>query len=229
VTGEKMTKKDKKIIKKQYKQGFIKTLKLMAKSIGRPQYKFYIYFGVPGSGKTTFAAWIAKKILKNGGRVWSNVPIKHTMKLNPKEDIGTSLIQDGHIIIDEAGVEYNNRDFKEFSKKATHFYKHHRHYRTTIHLFSQGFDDMDKKLRTLATSLFVVKKSLIPFFIRRHQISKKVGINELTKDICDEYYKVPFSSKYIFCPVLWEMFDTYSIEELPEKEWDTWQQQEVYV
>ena len=86
---------------------------------------------------------------------------------------------------------------------------------------------MDKKLRTLATSLFVIKKSLIPFFIRRYQINKKVGINELTKEICDEYYKVPFTSKYIFCPVLWDIFDTYSIDRHPEKEWQTWQTEEI--
>ena len=199
----------------------------MVKSIGRPQYSLYVYFGVPGSGKTTFAAWIAKKVLKKQGQVWSNVPIKGTIKLNPVTDIGQTLITDGHVIIDEAGVEYNNRDFKSFSKEATYFYKHHRHYRVSVHLFSQGFDDMDKKLRTLATSLFVVKKSLIPFMIRRYRISKKVGINELTKEICDEYYKVPFSSRWIFSPALWDMFDTYSIKNLPEKDWEKWSEAEI--
>jgi len=212
---------------KEYNQGFFRTAKMMIKSYGRPQYKLYVYFAPPGAGKTTFAAHIAKKLLKNGVKVWSNVPIKGTYKLNTQEDIGKNLIQDGHIIIDEAGVEYNNRDFKNFSKQSTYFYKHHRHFRTTVHFFSQGFDDMDKKIRTLATSLFVIKKSLIPFLIRRYEISKKVGINEMTKDICDEYYKVPFSSKYIFAPVVWDMFDTYSIEELPEKEWTTWTQEEI--
>jgi len=166
--------------KKKFKQGFIRTAKMMAKSIGRPEYRFYIYFGVPGSGKTTYAAWIAKSVITKGGKVWSNVPIKETIRLNPMEDIGQKLIRGGHIIIDEAGCEYNNRDYKNFSKASTYFYKHHRHYQTTVHLFSQGFDDMDKKLRTLATHLFVIKKSMIPFMIRRYQISKKVGINELT-------------------------------------------------
>lgn len=195
----------------------------MLKSIGKPKYKLYVYFGVPGAGKTTMAAWIAKRVLKKHGDVWSNVPITGTYKLDPAIDIGKYMISNGHILIDEAGIEYNNRDFKNFSRESTYYYKHHRHYKTTIHLFSQGFDDMDKKLRTLATTLFVVKKSLIPFFVRRYEISKRVGINELTKDICDEYYKRPFSSRYIFCPALWDMFDTYSVKELPEKEWEKWE------
>jgi len=202
-------------------------LKQMVKSIGRPHYGLYIYFGVPGAGKSTYAAYITKKVLKKGGNVWSNFPIVGAMKLNPIDDIGKNMISDGHVIIDEAGCEYNNRDFKSFSKDSTYFYKHHRHYRTTIHLFSQGFDDMDKKLRTLATHLFVMKKSIIPFCISRYQIAKKVGINELTKEICDEHFKVPFSTRWVFCPVLWDMFDTYSANELPEKEWEYYKKNDI--
>ena len=194
----------------------------MVKSLFKPKYTFDIYFGVPGSGKTTFAAWIAKRCIKRNIPVWSNVPIKGTYQVNPQQDIGKYLIAGGHLIIDEAGIEYNNRDFKNFSKESTYFYKYHRHYKVSVHIFSQGFDDMDKKLRTLATKLYVYKKSLIPFFIHRYEISKKVGINELTKEICDEYYKRPFSGKWIFSPILWKLFDSYSYKELPEKAWKSW-------
>lgn len=181
-----------------------------------------IYFGVPGSGKTTFAAWLVKQDLRHGGKVWSNVPITGAYVLNPKEDIGNNMIHDGRVIIDEAGIEYNNRDFKEFSKKALYFYKYHRHYETAVDIFSQGFDDMDKKIRTLAQRLYVVKKSILPWFVYRQRIRKKVGINEVSKDIIDEYEFVPFSRRYIFCPPLWRMFNTIAREDLPEKDWDTW-------
>ena len=195
---------------------------LMLKSVGRTQYKFYVYFGVPGSGKTTYAAWLTRRFSKRGGTVYSNVPIKGALQLDPVADIGKVLVSNGHIIIDEAGVEYNNRDFKTFPKEATYFFKHHRHYKTTVHLFSQGYNDMDKKLRTLATSLYVIKKSMIPFCIRKYEISKRIGINDMTKDICDEYFKRPFSSRLVFTPTLWDMFDTYSTRELPDKEWSKW-------
>lgn len=101
-----------------------------------------VYFGVPGSGKTTYAAYLAReaqresKVLrlcrrfpnrftnwilngKNWKRpypVWSNVPISGTLRINAKEDLGVHLIQDGKLIIDEAGVEFNNRDYKSFPK-----------------------------------------------------------------------------------------------------------------
>lgn len=181
-----------------------------------------VYFGVPGSGKTTFAAYLAKKDLKHGGKVWSNVPISGTYQLDPKEDIGNYMICDGRVIIDEAGIEYNNRDFKKFSEKQLYFYKYHRHYELAVDVFSQGYDDMDKKIRTLAQRLYVVKRSLIPFCVTRRQIAKRVGINEMTKEIIDEYYFVPFSRKWIWCPPLWKMFNTCSREEYPEKEWPVW-------
>lgn len=181
-----------------------------------------IYFGVPGSGKTTFAAWLARRDLKRGGKVWSNVPITGTYKLDPKVDIGRYMIENGRVIIDEAGIEYNNRDFKDFSKKSLYFYKYHRHYRLGIDIFSQGFDDMDKKIRTLAQKYYVVKKSIFPWFVYRKEIRKKVGINELSKDIIDEYVFVPFSRKYIFCPPLWKSFNTLSREVYPDKQWEKW-------
>lgn len=181
-----------------------------------------VYFGVPGSGKTTFAAWLTKRDLKHGLKVWSNVPITGAYQLEPKQDIGTYMIANGRVIIDEAGIEYNNRDFKEFSKKSLYFYKYHRHYETAVDVFSQGFDDMDKKLRTLAQRYYVVKKSLIPFFIYRQRIGKRVGINEVSKEIIDEYFFVPFGRRYIFSPLLWNMFNTISREDYPEKEWPVW-------
>lgn len=181
-----------------------------------------IYFGVPGSGKTTFAAYLARHDLRRGIPVWSNVPITGCYQLDPKTDIGTYMICGGRVIIDEAGIEYNNRDFKDFSKKSLYFYKYHRHYQLAVDVFSQGFDDMDKKIRTLAQKLYVVKKGILPWFIHRRQIKKRVGINDMSKEIIDEYYFVPWSTKIIFSPPLWKMFNTISREEYPEKDWNKW-------
>lgn len=178
-----------------------------------------IYFGVPGAGKTTFAAYLAKKDLSHGHRVYSNVPIKGTIILDPVNDICKYQIENGRVIIDEAGVQYDSRQFKNWSSDSTYFYKYHRHYNLAVDLFSQGYDDMDKKLRTLAQKLYVVKKGLLPFFIHVRPIKKKVGINELTKEICDEYYFVPLSIKIIFSPPLWTMFNTHSQKVFPAKKW----------
>ena len=178
-----------------------------------------VYFGVPGSGKTTFAAYLAKQHMKKGGQVYSNVEIIGTYKLDSRKDLGKYMIKDARIIIDEAGIDYNNRDFKSFPVESLRYFKTHRHYRVAIDVFSQGPDDMDKKIRTLARRLYIVRKSLIKGFIYRRRIAKKVGISEMTKDIIDEYSFVPFSRKYIYAPKLWKMFDSYNTENLLEKTW----------
>lgn len=207
--------------RKFYKKKSFEKIKKSRKKRLPPQI-VSIYFGVPGSGKTTFAAYLARHDLRRGIPVWSNVPITGCYQLDPKTDIGTYMICGGRVIIDEAGIEYNNRDFKDFSKKSLYFYKYHRHYQLAVDVFSQGFDDMDKKIRTLAQKLYVVKKGFLPWFIHRRQIKKRVGINDMSKEIIDEYYFVPWSTKIIFSPPLWKMFNTISREEYPEKDWKKW-------
>lgn len=185
---------------------------------------FDMYIGVPGSGKTTFAAYLVKDRRKKAKKkrcsdlILSNTPIKGAYKIY-KSDIGQYMIQDCLLIMDEAGIDYNNRNFKTFSDDETYFYKFHRHYNVDIAMFSQDFD-VDVKLKKLATRLFIVQKSFIPGFIKRRQITKNVGIDQYTKQLIDEYRYVLFGSKYIYAPKLWKLFDSYSHKKLPIKEWE---------
>lgn len=209
-----------------------------------------VYFGVPGSGKTTFAAYLAKQMnkqsrvitwaqehpsqfsekllasrfFKRSVPVYSNVPITGAYALDPQQDIGKVMISDGKVIIDEAGIEYNNRNFKTFGQDAIYWYKYHRHYECSVDVFSQSYEDMDITLRRLAQNYYVVKKSLLPFFIVCKRIRRKVGIDEHTHQIIDKYYfGFPFlDSKWVFSPPLWKLFNSYSRKELPAKTWDIW-------
>lgn len=209
-----------------------------------------VYFGVPGSGKTTFAAYLAKQAQKesivikacrrwpcwltnrilNGKhwkrrmKVWSNVPINGCYRVDARNDIGNYLIEDGKLIIDEAGVEFNSRKYKSFPEAAIYWFKFHRHYGVSVDVFSQSHEDMDVTLRRLAQNFYVVKKSLIPFFIVIRRIRRKVGIDDTTHQIVDAYsFDLPvLGTRRIFCPPLWKMFNTYDHDDLPAKEWSTW-------
>lgn len=209
-----------------------------------------VYFGVPGSGKTTYAAYLVKNALreslviklcrrfpcrftnwilngKNWKRpypVWSNVPIAGTLRLDARNDIGIYMIQDGKMIIDEAGVEFNSRNYKNFPQQAIKFFKYHRHYGISVDVFSQSFEDMDITLRRLAQNFYVVRRSLFPFFVVTKRIRRKVGIDDTSHQLVDAYsFGLPiFDTKWIFCPPLWRMFNSYEVEELPEKEWNAW-------
>lgn len=228
-------------------------------------YVINVYFGVPGSGKTTFAAWLVRwcnsqsfiitaaywlmfhwpfygsrfrrlrhnfvsdwilssRCWKRKIDVYSNVPITGSYQIDAKHDLGTRWIADGKLIIDEAGVEFNNRDFKSFSKDAIYFFKYHRHFRLSVDVFSQSFEDMDVTIRRLARTFFVVKKSLLPGFIVIKRIRRKVGIDENTHQIIDHYYfGFPlFDSKWVFCPPLWKLFNSYSCKQLPVTPFEKW-------
>lgn len=209
-----------------------------------------VYFGVPGSGKTTFAAWLTKQSMKQSrvitwaqrhpGKfsawllasrffkratpVYSNVPITGAYRLEPMQDIGKVMIVNGKVIIDEAGVEYNNRKTRDFPKESIYWYKYHRHYECSVDVFSQSYEDMDITLRRLAQNYFVVKKSLIPFFIVCKKIRRKVGIDKNTHQIIDQYYFgwPVLDTQWVFSRPLWKLFNSFSRKELPEKEWKVW-------
>ena len=209
-----------------------------------------VYFGVPGSGKTTIAAYLTRwalhenviirfcrrhqnpvtrallnsRYLKRRIDVYSNVPITGAYVLNAREDIGHYMIEDAKVIIDEAGIEYNNRNFKSFPQEAVYFYKYHRHYRVSVDVFSQSYEDMDVTLRRLAQNFYVVRRSLVPFCVVARRIRRRVGVDEHTKQIADLYaLGLPvLDTKRIFSPPLWKMFNSYSRRELPRKEWSVW-------
>lgn len=181
-----------------------------------------LYFGIPGAGKSTYAAYLAKKDLKKGRQVWSNFGLTGAYQCE-KSDFGHYMISDGRLIIDEAGLEYDNRKMS-MSNDEIYFFKYHRHYQLDVDFFSQGLD-VDIKIRKLARHIYLIKPSLIPGFIVRKEIGRKVGINDMTKEICDEYFFVSLllgGTKWVFCPPLWKMFNTLSRKPLPEKVWEKW-------
>lgn len=186
-----------------------------------------IYFGLPGAGKTTIAAAESLKYRKKGFDVYSNVNLYGCKKID-KEDLGNYNIENALIILDEASIMFNNRDFKTMSHETIEFLKYHRHYKTKIIVFSQSYDDMDITFRRLAYHYYFVRRSIIPGLINCIPIRRDIGINDMTKEICDEYKIDPlifriFTTKRYWGKKYWHLFDTYEKPELPEKEeWPIW-------
>ncbi len=180
------------------------------------QNKFVIYIGIPGSGKSTIASLIAKKDLKKKkGRVFSNFAIKGTYKIDTKE-VGYFDVSDSTLILDEIGVDLDNRNWKNnFTKENVYFYKHHRHYNVDIYAFSQSLD-MDVKLRNLAREYKVVYKSFFPFFVTSRTLGRKIDVNKETGEVIDRYYWKFASRKRYFMPRSWKLFNSYSRIDLPK-------------
>lgn len=190
-----------------------------------PRFRFdpsalYTFYGAPGSGKSTLACWFARKAIANGITVYSNMPIVGCRQFD-KSDLGTWLMEDCLVLWDEVGVDANSRNFKNnFNQAQIKWLKYHRHERAMVMIFSQGFDDMDKIVRTLSTAAFVVRKGLFNTITYR-RIAKKPDIDEITHKPDDIYSFVPFSTKRIYARSAWKYFDSYSRLGLPERHWYT--------
>lgn len=149
-----------------------------------------VYFGSPGSGKTTLAC---REILKQQKR-YNYTFANFGCSCADFDDVSLyglgewTFPRGSYVAIDEAGIEYNNRKFKSLSQDTIQWFKLHRHYCCDISIWSQSWDDMDITLRRLADRLYYVKR-MGPFTMLR-RVYKRVTVNKETEQIIDGYRMV---------------------------------------
>lgn len=189
-----------------------------------------IFFGVPGAGKTTIAAALAKKYQQHHIKVFSNVPIKGCYKYDALTELGIYKIDRCAVIIDEASICFNNRRWKSFPDHLIEWFKMHRHEHVEVLVFSQDYQDFDATIKRLAYKLYLCRPSLLPFFVQAVPIKRTVGVNEQHK--IDDLYKLhsPFTgwifNRNFFAPLVWHNFNSWSELNLPRKEFQKYPDQE---
>lgn len=192
-----------------------------------------IYFGNPGCGKTTLACRNAYKIIRRYKRtkktkynhIYANFDNKLT-KFSDMVGLGDwTFPPHSYIIVDEAGIQYNNRKFKTMSQSLIQWFKLHRHYKCDIDFISQSWEDCDITIRRLADELWYVRK-LGPFTLLR-KVYKTVEIDENTHQIIDGYkfgkllpqlLPFPFHRthfKIFLRKPYYKYFDSYSTPDTP--------------
>ena len=155
-------------------------------------YKLIMIFGKKGSGKSTILAKNAIKHIRNGWTVYSTEFIPGTYYIRSSDIGSVQLVDfnfkpfnpDDYkgfvkllkifrnkiypyrpkilLLVDEVGMIWDNRDFKNFKNTVRDFFKLQRHYHVKCILFSQTFD-IDKKLRDLTDQMYLVRNVLRVF------------------------------------------------------------------
>lgn len=133
-------------------------------------YDLVCYFGKKGSGKTSLISCLTYKYKKEGFHIYCTDKISGTNYINYK-DIGSFVpLPNSVLFIDEIGLLFNNRDYKNFDKLKIEFFKLSRHYKCKIICFSQVYDDMDKTIRNLFDEIHLLTR-----FARIFQIDRKIN------------------------------------------------------
>lgn len=135
---------------------FICLLKL-SKKYANP-YKLIFIFGKKGSGKTTYLTKQSIKYSQKGWKVFSNVELFNTYKLDPNWLGRYDFPEKSLIICDEVSMIWSNRDFKNFPKHIEAFFRLQRHDKIYVMMASQSFD-VDKKIRDLSDSMYLLKNA----------------------------------------------------------------------
>ena len=140
----------------------------------RNPFKLYMVFGKKGSGKTTLMTKLAYKYEKKGWTVYSDTEIPG-VRVFRIDDFGNYQFDPRScILIDEVGLIWDNRNFKNFPERVKVYFKYQRQYRCVCYLFSQSFD-IDKKIRDLTDHLYIVQNFFNCFSIAR-RVTKKLTV-----------------------------------------------------
>lgn len=191
------------------------------------------YFGLPGCGKSTFLAKIARKAIRSGryDKVFCNFYVDGTYQLNP-DDLGQFDFSNCLILIDEITLFFDSRDFKKFQQHQKEFFLMHRHYGVDIVYFTQQYDGVDKKIRDITQTLYHVKRTGCASLARC--IHRTLDVNNDTKEIVYGYYinkgffgfitSLFSRGEWQFCfrPLYYKYFDSFDRIDLPKKDFVKW-------
>lgn len=187
----------------------------------RNPWKLYLVFGKKGSGKSTYLVKLAYKYMKKGYHIYTNMD---DMMLPGVRwfniDLLGDFVPDAHslLLVDEVGMIWDNRNFKNFKPSVRDFFKLQRHYKVLVYLASQTFD-IDKKLRDLTDGM-ILNINVLNVLTIGKTITRKITLTESTSEaesrIAENLKFKPFWNwKYTFIPKWAKYFDSFQIPELP--------------
>lgn len=190
-----------------------------------------LYFGLPGCGKTTLMTKLAFKAVRSGRycNVYCNVPLSIPgVTYIDNECIGTYELRDCLLLIDEATLFADSRDFKNFSKGRLEYFLEHRHRNADICLFTQQWDGVDRKIRVITDRVYYIYKGSFTkkWFSKCYRIPYGIIIPDPKRggdklgDIVQGYSKpsifVRMFASLTYRPKWYPYFNSWELDPLPD-------------
>lgn len=190
-------------------------------------FKLTMVFGKKGSGKSTLLVRMAYKYLALGWNVFTTERLDGCVHIDYR-DIGYKDIPPHSVLlVDEVGMIWDNRNYKDFKPEVRDWFKLQRHYKVKVVLFSQTFD-IDKKLRDLTDDMYLCVNVLRVFSwakrITRRVVLVKPGPDtpaRIDEELAyDSLLFWPFGSRMLtFIPKWAPFFDSHNCPKLGDVDW----------
>lgn len=192
------------------------------------------YIGKKGSGKTTQLTKLAINYQKKGYIVYSTEKIVGTRVFDPKKIGFYDFEPNSVILIDEIGIVFPARDFKNFSYNARAWFKLQRHKKCIVIWFTQTWIDCDKSIRDLTDRLYLCH-NFFNMWSTYRKVSKILTIGtSKNQDGSESNEGSDFIECFKFTPLLldpkaleitfiprWKYFyDTFANDSLPSIEYE---------
>lgn len=196
-------------------------LKLFTRRYANP-YKLYMVFGKKGSGKSTYLVKLALKYIKKGWIIYTNMDdlMLPGVRWFNLDHLGAYVPeQNSVLLLDEVGMIWDARDYKNFKPSVRDFFKLQRHYHVICYLASQTFD-IDKKLRDLTDGMFLHVNIMNVLSVGK-RIYKKIVLTESTSEAESRIsenlkFAFPLNWSFTWIPRYAKYFDSYDVPEMPK-------------
>lgn len=178
-------------------------------------YKLVFVFGKKGSGKSCLLVNTLLKYKKKGYICYTDMPVNiPDVRIIKADDLKQFRpVENSAIFLDEVGLTWSNRDFKNFDKGLTEFFKLQRHYRCVVYMNSQSFD-VDKKIRDVTDGM-ILQSNIANVISVSRPILRRVTLVEATAEgesrIADNLvFDKIWHWKFYFMPKYFKYFDSHS-------------------
>lgn len=184
-------------------------------------YKLFFVFGKKGSGKSTYLVKQAVRYQKKGFKIYTNMAdmMLPGVRFINIDDLGRFVPEkESVLLLDEVGMVWDSRNFKNFREDVRDFFKLQRHYHCICFLASQTWD-IDKKLRDLCDSFYLCTNFMNVFSLVR-PIRRMVFLTEADSSsesrIADNLKFEPiFSWSLTYIPNFRHFFDSFDVPDMP--------------